>query len=33
MKRIAVLVIAAVGQSVHRHYLSTYWTEMIRRAP
>jgi hypothetical protein len=31
VKRIAVLVIAAVGSAVHRHYVATHWTEMVRR--
>jgi hypothetical protein len=30
MKRIAILVIAATTQPVYVHYISTYWTELIR---
>lgn len=30
--RTAVLVIAAVHQPVYRHYVRSYWTEMIRHA-
>ncbi len=30
MKRIAILVISATNQPVYRHYISTYWTELIR---
>lgn len=30
MKRIAILAIAALAQPVHRHYIATYWTELIR---
>ncbi len=30
MKRIAILVIAATNQPVYRHYISSYWTELIR---
>jgi len=29
MKRIAVLVIAATGQPVYKHYIETYWTKFI----
>ena len=30
MKRTAILVIAALNQPVYRHYIRTYWTEMVR---
>lgn len=30
MKRIAILVIAATNQPVYRHYIASYWTELIR---
>lgn len=30
MRRTAILVIAALNQPVYRHYIATYWTEMIR---
>jgi len=30
MKRVAILVISALNQPVYQHYLSTYWTDLIR---
>jgi hypothetical protein len=30
MTRTAILVIAALNQPVYRHYIRTYWTEMVR---
>lgn len=30
MKRIAILVIAATDQPVYRHYIASYWTQLIR---
>lgn len=30
MKRIAILAIAATNQPVYRHYIASYWTELIR---
>jgi hypothetical protein len=30
VKRIAILVIAATNQPVYRHYIASYWTELIR---
>lgn len=30
MKRIAILTIAALSTPVYRHYVTTYWTELIR---
>ena len=30
MKRIAILVIAATNQPVYRHYIRSYWTDLIR---
>lgn len=30
MTRVAVLVIAALNQPVYRHYIASYWTELIR---
>ncbi len=30
MTRTAIVVIAALNQPVYHHYISTYWTEMIR---
>lgn len=30
MRKIAILVIAAVNQPVYRHYIKSYWTEVIR---
>ncbi len=30
MKRIAVVVIAATNQPVYRHYIASYWTDLIR---
>ena len=30
MKRIAILVIAATNQPVYRHYIASYWTDLIR---
>lgn len=32
MKRIAILVIAATRAAVHRHYLASYWTDLITRS-
>lgn len=32
MKRIAILTIAALSTPVYRHYVTTYWTELIRQA-
>lgn len=29
MKKIAILVIAAVNQPLYKHYIRTYWTELI----
>jgi hypothetical protein len=30
LKKTAILVIAASGDPVHRHYIETHWTELIR---
>ncbi len=30
MKRIAIVAIAATNQPVYRHYIASYWTELIR---
>lgn len=30
MKKIAILVIASTCQPVYKHYISTYWTQLIR---
>ncbi|MFK7918846.1 MAG: hypothetical protein AB8G14_12255 [Ilumatobacter sp.] len=30
MKRIAILAIAATNQAVYQHYITSYWTELIR---
>lgn len=30
MKRVAILVIAATNQPVYQHYITAYWTELIR---
>ena len=32
MRKIAILVIAAVNQPLYVHYIKTYWTELIRYA-
>jgi hypothetical protein len=30
VKRIAIVAIAATNQAVYRHYITTYWTDLIR---
>jgi len=30
VKRVAILVISALNQPVYRHYVASYWTELIR---